>query len=149
MAKPVSDTIWRDFIQWCAKRRLRSLPAHPWTLAAYLRWRHEKDADVDLKSITETIRRTHKKAEKRSPHREPIVERTVALIKNKQAVRSEGSDLFDADSLLFADAKPPVEAIDDEDDEASDKTPQSAARRTLRSQPKLVSRRPKGDESAD
>lgn len=144
MAKPASDTIWRDFIQWCAKRRLRSLPAHPWTLAAYIRWRHEKDPDVHLKAINDAIRRAHKKADKRSPHREPIVERTVALIRNKQQIKSEGSDLFDADSLLFSEAPPPAATVDDDGDDG-DSSPTAAAKRTLSSTPRLVSRRPKRD----
>lgn len=144
MAKAASDTVWRDFIQWCAKRRLRSLPAHPWTLAAYMRWRHEKDPHVDLKTMNDAIRRAHKKADKRSPHREPIVERTIALIRNKQAARTAASDLFDADSLLFSEAPPPEDALDEED-EAPEEDMAVTGRRTLSSKPRLVSRRPKQD----
>ena len=139
MKKPASDTIWRDFIQWCAKRRLRSLPAHPWTLAAYLRWRDESGNPYELKAVADAVRRAHKKADKRSPHRDPIVERTVALIRNKREAREQGSDLFDADSLLFAETPPPDAVEDDETDH-----PAEAERgRKLSSTPKLVSRRPR------
>lgn len=144
MAKPATDAIWRDFIQWCAKRRLRSLPAHPWTVAAYLRWRDgqsgSKGGAVDIKAVTDAVRRAHKKAGKRSPHREPIVERTIALIKNKQEAKNAGSDLFDADSLLFSDAAPPPDAV--EGDEAPS-DPAETAGRKLSSTPRLVSRRPR------
>lgn len=143
MKKPASDTIWRDFIQWCAKRRLRSLPAHPWTLAAYLRWRDEKGNPYELKAVVDAVRRAHKKADKRSPDRDPIVERTVALIRNKREARESGSDLFDADSLLFPE-NPPPEAVENADEESHEEDRSATDRgRKLSSTPRLVSRRPR------
>jgi len=139
-AKPKAvDPAWREFIQWCAARRLRSLPAHSWTIAAFLRWREESAGKQDAEDVVKALAKAHRLAGKRSAHRDPVVERTVELIRNKRDARDAGSDLFDADSLLFGSAKPPADAVVGDEPES---TPEAAQGRKLSSTPKLVSRRP-------
>lgn len=135
------DPVWREFIQWCASRRLRSLPAHSWAIAAFLRWREESVGKQDAEDAVKAIAKAHRQAGKRSAHRDPVVERTVELIRNKRDAKNAGSDLFDADSMLFGSAMPPADAIVDEGDETDGDTPATGGRK-LSSTPKLVSRRP-------
>ena len=113
-------------------------------MAAYLRWRDERHGRLDAEDAVKALAKAHRLANKRSPHREPVVERTVSLIRNKRDARNAGSDLFDADSLLFAGGDPPADAIADSDDDAADETGQEnrTGGRKLSSQPRLVSRRP-------
>ena len=152
MPRPVSGPIRRDFIRWCARHRLRSLPAHPWTVAACLRWSDETDRRCDLRAVRDALHHAHRKAGKPSPDREPVVEKTVAFICNRREARIVGSDLFDADSLPFSGPPPSVDHHDRDDpgngpesrtDDPRGMSGRSRRHRMLRSTPP-----PAGAESA-
>jgi hypothetical protein len=138
--------IWREFVFWCEDRGLVPLPAHPWTVAAYLRWHEAKNPDMTAPLI-KTIARVHLLANRTSPHRHPMVLRTLKMIEKQRHSRINWGSLFQERDFL-------AQPDESEKDETlpSDVPPSSAMehgkkhrfKRSLRATPKLVTRRPSG-----
>ena len=124
--------MWGDFRRWCQARGLIPLPAHPWTIAAYLRWvERRKDAQT-AKAVLEVISREHLLKSARVPSRHPTVQKTLALIEQRAQTRAQRSNLFDDDILSEpAKAKAPKE-----------KPAPKKARRVMTTQPRLTRKRP-------
>ena len=124
--------MWGDFRRWCQARGLKPLPAHPWTIAAYLRWvERRKDAQT-AKAVLEVISREHLLKSARVPSRHPTVQKTLALIEQRAQTRAQRSNLFDDDILSEpAKAKAPKE-----------KPAPKKARRVMTTQPRLTRKRP-------
>jgi len=128
---------WADFKRWCEGRKLKALPAHPWTIAAYLRWVERcKDAN-DVRDILGVIVREHMLKSARVPSRHPTVQRTLDLIERRAETRGLRSNLFEddvfeaePDDLQVKAKKKPV------------KPSQTPKRRVLATQPRLKVRRP-------
>ena len=127
----INDRLWRAFEAWCTARRLRVLPAHPWTVAAYLRWCERHRPSTAIADALRSIGRAHVLQCYRSPVNHPIITRTCKVIVARAAVRGQSADLFDAD---MADANAPKR-------KKPRKPARQSKRRTLRSTPKLVERR--------
>lgn len=126
---------WGDFKRWCDSRKLKALPAHPWTIAAYLRW-IERRKDVETaREVLNVISREHLLKSARVPSRHPTVERTMELLERRASTRAQHSNLFDEDIL----ADPPRSEPPPDDFEGDDAKPK---RRLMTSEPKLKRRRP-------
>ncbi len=149
MARQPNDKTWNDFVLWCRKRHLKPMPAHPWTIAAYLRWMDSHDDGDSADSALKSISRAHLLCGRRSPHRHPMIERTLGSIYRRRESAPDRSNLFEArDFLSKAEISPTALPRQDEDDidlkgpvgddEHSAPRPR---RQTMRSQPRLVSRR--------
>ena len=123
---------WSDFKTWCAQRKLKALPAHPWTIAAYLRWIDRrlgaKDAEVALNAIS----RQHVLKTMRAPMRHAIVARTMEMIERRGEVRDQHAALFDDQDALGQSPRPAPRK------EVSPKP----GRRVLSTEPRLKPRRP-------
>lgn len=124
--------MWGDFRRWCQARGLKPLPAHPWTIAAYLRWvERRKDAQT-AKAVLEVISREHLLKSARVPSRHPTVQKTMALIEQRSQTRAQRSNLFDDDIVSEpTKAKAPKE-----------KPAPKKARRVMTTQPRLTRKRP-------
>jgi hypothetical protein len=126
------DRLWRDFADWCRGRRLRPLPAHAWTVAAYLRWCERRRRSPSMAMRLRAIARVHVLAGAAPPDRHPLVGRTLRLIEARQ--RTSRAALFhDRDFTNPGDARAP------------EPPPAPARRRALRATPRLVIRRPPAD----
>lgn len=124
---------WGDFKRWCQLRGLKSLPAHPWTIAAYLRWvERRKDAPAAREALR-AISREHLLGTLRVPTRHPVVERTLEMIERRAGVRDRHADLFDDDVLAAEAAQTPS---------ARPAPRASRPHVLLTAAPKLVRRRP-------
>ena len=125
--------IWGDFRRWCKTRGLKSLPAHPWTIAAYLRVvERRKDAKA-AKSVLDVISREHLLKSARVPSRHPTVQKTLTLIEQRSEIRAQHSNLFDEDILSKeTEVEAPQEASE----------PQKSRRRVMTTQPRLKRKRP-------
>ena len=135
MKKPRQDRAWKDFDAWCRARRLRSLPAHPWTVAAYARWCEPRHRFKTIVERIDAIARHHVLKRQRSPHQHPTVTRTLRLIEARSRSRFQGAALFRAEDFAEsrqAGTKPETPAT------------RTGGKRMLRSRPRLVSRRPAG-----
>jgi hypothetical protein len=128
---------WADFKRWCEGRKLKALPAHPWTIAAYLRWVERRKDALDVRDILGVIAREHLLKSARVPSRHPTVQRTLDLIERRAETRGLRSNLFEDDVFEADPDAPPVKAK-----RKPSKPPETPKRRVLATQPRLKARRP-------
>jgi len=135
---------WNDFVRWCRARGLRPLPAHPWTVGAYVRWCEPRKTYADIVAGLQAIARRHLHRRLRVPDRHPTVRRTLELIERRLAVRGAASNLFRDEDFLAEQASTQEEPAGKDTGEARrrKKRPGRAASRPLRQAPPLVRRRP-------
>ena len=127
---------WMDFVDWCRAWRLKPLPAHPWTLAAYARWCDTHYRRPNVSKRIEAIARAHIFYCAASPDRHPTVMSTLRTIERRHQSHANRAALFRAED--FAGAGTSKRATPKT---KTKKTP-NRPRRSLRSTPPLVSRRP-------
>lgn len=95
------DKVWDEFVAWCRLRRLKPLPAHPWTVAAYLRWGEARWRLPVLYKRLEAILRGHLKHCRPMPDSHGVVARTLRLIETQRRhKRQKRSSLFRAADFL-------------------------------------------------
>ena len=126
----VQDKAWRDFVKWCAARSLGSLPAHPWTVAAYVRTLEGRHLHPAIVKRVKAIARAHLLSGLAPPDKHPLVKRTLRLIRARRRHRLAG--LFRAEDFL-GPAAPGA---------ASGGTGKRRRKRGLRATPRLIPRRP-------
>ena len=146
------DKAWREFQRWCRGKRLPALPANPWTVAAYIRYKDRHGGGPAVAMALRAIGNAHVLRSAKPPHTHPLVQRTVRRLAERAQTAPAQSALFD-DTVAGVLATPkPADVIDvDEGDEADETTekveakPSQSARlnRSMRVTPKLVSRRPR------
>jgi len=137
---------WRDFTRWCAARGLAALPAHPWTISAYLRWVDQHQDARAARAALNVISRHHllktARASHRAPQRHATVQKTLELIERRAENRGLGSNLFDDDGLENGPAAPqPVSQPVPQNPAEAASTKRQSGRKTLASRPRLVRRR--------
>lgn len=103
MRKASHDRYWNHFVRWCHLRRLRPLPAHPWTLAAYARSRERRDSLPKIEQRLQDIARVHVLRCHPLPHRHPTVERTLHCIRLRQQSRGNRAALFRNEDFVQLD----------------------------------------------
>jgi len=148
MMKQPSAT-WTAFSKWCIQRKLRPLPAHAWTVAAYLRWIDRQPGDKGgakaAKAALDAISRQHLLRTLRVPGRSTLVARTMEMIERRAHVRSDHAALFD-DQDALAEAPQPVKPKP-----KPKKAPPAEGKRVrhvLSNQPKLKRARPSAKAGA-
>ncbi len=134
MGRRIRERAWRDFERWCRGRGLRALPAHPWTVAAYLRWCEPRHRVTTIVKTLRVIARAHLLDCRKPPDRHPTVKRTLRRIEARWRSRGDRAALFRAEDFTGEGtvrvAKPAADA----------KTGRRAW--SPRATPRLVSRRP-------
>jgi len=133
---------WNEFDRWCQARKLKPLPAHPWTLAAFIRWCEPRHDYAEIVAITKAIARRHLITGHSDPERHAMVQRILAMIKRRISNQHQRSSLFDDDG--FNKKEEEIEDGDEAPDLAEEPKKAQAGKRMLRSMrtaPKLVSRR--------
>lgn len=128
-----------DFVDWCRVRRLKPLPAHPWTVAAYARWCDAHYRRPNVAKRIEAIARAHIFHCAASPDRHPTVVRTLSNIERRHQSRANRAALFHSEDFAEPAGKKPARP------KTKIKKAPNRPRRSLRSSPPLVSRRP-GDQ---
>ena len=123
---------WSDFKAWCVQRKLKALPAHPWTIAAYLRWIDRRFGAKDAQAAFNVISRQHVLKTMRAPMRHAIVARTLEMIERRGEVRDCQAALFDDQDALGQSPRPAP----------SKKVAPKPGRRVLSTEPRLKPRRP-------
>jgi hypothetical protein len=149
MSRQKQDKIWDEFVRWCIKRKLRVLPAHPWTISAYMRWLDGSGQGDNAEQSLKSISRAHILRAQRSPHDHPVVLRTMLSIKRRQDAAPDHSNLFQDKDFVSKASHNPVdldEVGDDQGEEGSEDRPSSQVQMirrgfAMRSKPKLVQRR--------
>jgi hypothetical protein len=138
------DKAWRDFQRWCRGKRLPALPAHPWTVAAYVRYRDRHGGGAAVAEALAAIGRAHILRSARPPHTHPLVQRTVRRLAERAQARPDQSALFADNDAVNAPRPDPAPVPD-----APEPPPPRGGVRSLRGEPKLVRRRRLPGEDAD
>jgi len=151
MARFRSDAAWRHFVAWCRARRLKPLPAHAWTIAAYARACERRFGHGAVVARIGSIARAHLMQGHSAADRHPTVARTLIAIAQQARTRPDASDLFDPADFATMETKP------GETKPGRSKKPARTAKsreapkpkRGLRGTPRLVRHRPAvvGDNS--
>ena len=94
--------IWEDFQGWCRGRRLKPLPAHPWTLAAYARWCETRHRMPTIVRRLEVIGKVHRARGLEPPDAAPLVNRTLRMIDLHRKQKSRRKGLFEEKDFLEA-----------------------------------------------
>lgn len=137
MKRLPEDDAWDDFVAWCEAQNLSAVPAHPWTLAAYIRACEHRYRPRTLAKLIKAIGRVHATKSRRRPDRHPTVSRTLKMIGDRAEKRDRDASLLDDDDLI---AKTPKRKKKPKP--VKDKgPPRKRTVRVLGSTPKLVSRR--------
>lgn len=155
MSRQNHDKLWLEFVDWCHQRHLKSMPAHAWTVAAYLRWKDRqgtgrkigKTKSVGADRLIRVISRAHLLCGHRSPHAHPVITKTLASIERRKATAPDRTDLFGLGP--FQATGPAQQGPDDVDGvkdmgKGIEKPDIVSGIRTgfsLRTRPRLVSRR--------
>ncbi|HJO71230.1 MAG: hypothetical protein QF450_10660 [Rhodospirillales bacterium] len=132
------DGAWRHFEAWCRTRRLRPLPAHPWTVAAYSRWCERRQGYSVIVRRLEEIARVHLLKRLKPPVRHPTVTRTLRMIERRR--RADSAALFRDEDFTATDLFLEPLELSQPPELPSDAS--GGAAKALRSTPRLVSRRP-------
>ncbi len=130
------EKAWTEFVAWCKARRLRPLPAHPWTVAAYARWCESRYRVPDIAKRINAISRAHLLKCASSPDRHPTVIRTLRVIEMRYRTRTKHAALFRAED--FTDTAEPTPSKRS----AGKKPARKRPGQVLRASPRLVSKRP-------
>lgn len=131
---------WETFVDWCRAHGLSSSPAHPWTVAAYIR---TVGSDMRLDAIRRHlgyIGSMHYEKLRSRPDRHPIVQRTLESVRRERedAKKPKPPPLFQPDDFIAEDkSKRPRKARGAKTAKKSEAKP----RRSLRASPKLVRRK--------
>ncbi len=128
---------WEDFSYWCFDRGLTPAPAHPWTVAAYIRAVGGGMRLDDLRRHLGHIGSAHYEKQRTRPDRHPIVKRTLESLRREreEAKKPKAPALFQPDDFVPDD----TEAPKPKRRPAAKKVP--TTKRGLRSTPKLVRRK--------
>lgn len=127
---------WVAFVRWCETNKLRSAPAHPWTLAAYVCTLEGKMRIDAIRRHVGKIGQMHHEKLRKRPDRHPLVLRTIESLRR----RAEATKRADTPPPLFRDedftaATPPSAST------RRTSTALEAAARGLRATPRLVRRK--------
>lgn len=137
MARRAREKGWLEFVAWCRARRLTPLPAHPWTVAAYVRWAERRYRLPALITRVRAIARVHLLNCCTPPDSHPTVTRTLRLLEARERTRGHRAALFPENECAPAPA--PAKPLPGRKASRRGK----GGMRTMAVQPRLVSRRPR------
>jgi hypothetical protein len=135
MAVKNRERAWRDFVAWCLLRGLRPLPANPWTVAAYARWCEARHKYAAIVTRIRAIARAHLLECHPAPDRHPTVTRTLRTIEVRNRTRADRAALFLIEGVGATGVRTKAKS--------SERPMPMRRRRVFRSNPRLVSRRPR------
>lgn len=133
-----------DFVEWCRARRLKPLPAHPWTVAAYARWCDTHCRRPNVSKRVEAIARAHIFFCAASPDRHPTVTSTLRNIERRRQSEAHRAALFPSEDFAGPGAAKRTAQKIKARTKSKVEQPSNQPRRALRNSPPLVSRRPPG-----
>lgn len=125
---------------------MKALPAHPWTIASYLRVVDRRKGIEEVHEAFKAISREHVLKTGRVPTRHATVKSTMDLLERKAEVQDQHGNLFEEEEALVKKSPPPPAPVEDEIENTESQASylQSVQRRNLLStKPKMVRRRPK------
>ena len=122
---------WKDFVAWCNNRGLKSLPAHPWTVAAYVRWCEPRKRLPLIVGSLKAITRMHLLKCRKTPGSNAAVLKILRQIEVRALNKDTRAALFRAEDF--------AQAFQDDDAKSSTNPSQSTSPRPLPRLPQVAS----------
>ncbi|WP_417789495.1 hypothetical protein [Terasakiella pusilla] len=101
---------WLEFKEWCVARKLKALPAHPWTVSAYIVWLDANRRYRTLHKRLDVIARVHVRGCVRSPDADALVQRTLMVLERRRLAGPHksftGQDLLEPAKKRACSLKP-------------------------------------------
>ena len=143
---------WQSFEGWCHERGLSPAPAHPWTLAVYIRVIEGTMRYDALKRHVDQIGQAHFEMRRTRPDREPSVQRVLDAVRRREEAKKRRKQKPPPPPPLFRAEDFPEEKTSKKPRTRQDKTAKAARGKTadaankkksksLRVTPKLVRRK--------
>lgn len=130
---------WDEFVDWCRHHGVTAAPAHPWTVAAYIRTASAGMRLDALRKHLGHIGSTHYERLRTRPDRDPIVKRTLESLRRErdEAKKPQAPALFEPEDFTT-----PKDAAVPKKRRAKPVAPTpEKPKRGLRATPKLVRRK--------
>ncbi len=136
---------WKAFEAWCADRGLSPAPAHPWTLAAYIRVLEGSMRHAALKRHVDQIGQAHFEMRRTRPDRDPSVQRVLDAVRRREEAKKRQKQkppppppLFRAEDFL---EEKPAKKTRTQRSKAAKPGKAGKTSKSLRATPKLVRRK--------
>lgn len=137
----VGNVAWDEFVAWCIAKNLNPMPAHAWTLAAYIRTLEENMSPPNIRKHLADIAKAHAEKSRKRPERDPLIAKTIEIIEK----RAEKKDLKvkSLDDEDFSDPTTPKtkKTKTPKKKKADSQKTKSPSTRSMRATPKLVTKR--------
>ena len=137
----IGNAAWDEFVAWCIAKSLNPMPAHAWTLAAYIRTLEGNMNPVQIRKHLADVAKAHAEKSKKRPERDPLIAKTIEIIekraekKDLKAKKLDDEDLSDPTAPKTKKSKTPNKK------KADSPKAKSTSTRSMRATPKLVTKR--------
>jgi hypothetical protein len=135
----VSNTAWGDFVDWCLRKNLNPMPAHAWTLASYILSLEGQLNPTQIRKCLTEVAKEHTKKSKKRPDRDPLIEKTIKIIEQRNDQKSNRAKTLDDED--FSDPTAPKVKKTSLKKKAPGNKTKKPPRRAMRRAPKLVMKR--------
>ena len=134
----VGNVAWDEFVAWCIAKNLNPLPAHPWTLAAYIRTLEEHMSPPNIRKHLADVSKAHAEKSKKRPERDPLIGKTIEIIEKRAEKTALKTKKLDDEDLSDPTAPKIKKSKTSAKKKAGGPKAKSTSTRSMRATPKLV-----------
>lgn len=134
----VGNVAWDEFVAWCIAKSLNPLPAHPWTLAAYIRTLEEHMSPPNIRKHLADVSKAHAEKSKKRPERDPLIGKTIEIIEKRAEKTALKAKKLDDEDLSDPTAPKTKKSKTSAKKKAGGPKAKSTNTRSMRAIPKLV-----------
>ena len=134
----VGNVAWDEFVAWCIAKNLNPLPAHPWTLAAYIRTLEEHMSPPNIRKHLADVAKAHAEKSKKRPERDPLIGKTIEIIEKRAEKTALKAKKLDDEDLSDPTAPKTKKSKTSAKKKAGGPKAKSTNTRSMRATPKLV-----------
>lgn len=134
----VGNVAWDEFVAWCIAKNLNPLPAHPWTLAAYIRTLEEHISPPNIRKHLADVSKAHAEKSKKRPERDPLIGKTIEIIEKRAEKTALKAKKLDDEDLSDPTAPKTKKSKTSAKKKAGGPKAKSTSTRSMRATPKLV-----------
>ena len=134
----VGNVAWDEFVAWCIAKNLNPLPAHPWTLAAYIRTLEEHMSPPNIRKHLADVSKAHAEKSKKRPERDPLIAKTIEIIEKRAEKTALKAKKLDDEDLSDPTAPKTKKSKTSAKKKTGGPKAKSTSTRSMRATPKLV-----------
>jgi len=134
----VGNVAWDEFVAWCIAKNLNPLPAHPWTLAAYIRTLEEHMSPPNIRKHLADVSKAHAEKSKKRPERDPLIGKTIEIIEKRAEKTALKAKKLDDEDLSDPTAPKTKKSKTSAKKKVGGPKAKSTSTRSMRATPKLV-----------